>query len=882
MTWASGTERFEITGGVLTESAGEFRARVVTKLAHLGLDKNRCRTPLTQLLDPECPTSLSEAVDLSYLRPQDPRVNEGAPTPPPELWGGLVAVDLPAVAQLRWTGLETLLDARNEKMKPLVSESVRLGAEASLRNAWLDDLGHPTSPADRVKALTIEPDAEGAESVRFVILGDPGEGDKSQYAVVRPFLARHAVDGKPPYSFAFILSDVIYPAGDSKDYPRKFYGPYQRFDGPIYAVPGNHDWDDGSLTSFVTHFVTRSDGTRVNDAGEQVREQLRLIDRWWRVWRGGNPPDSTDELVRDALRARNARKIAVGRTPSYPKGQPGPYFRIRVGRVWLIGIDTGMTGTIDHAQAEWLLEVSSDSGPKVLLTGKPLLVDGHEFRSADIRWNAGAPGAAEFSSVADIVRKPDHRYIAAIGGDIHNYQRYMDEDIHYVVAGGSGAFLASTELIGVDEGTKAHEPVALYPTRGLSQVHFELGVANRILSTRLLSGLAGISAAILAVLFLLPRGGAPGLLPGLSALGAGALIMLTYLVVRRISTRTAARSALGLLLTIALVLAALWLHERSHISLRLLLSGLAVTVVIVAMERLYALSRNWESTAVVGGALIAAIALSLLLSTTLAEIDQHRGQFVAGYVGALVVLGMGAAGVARKTSGREGSTIRERRPYAATLIAGSIWLGLMLVLSAFGTLRTVSAVTVKQWAFILISGLAVIVFGWLAHPEPGKHRVVVITMGLVLIGGTLGLVLGWDWHGDLEQRDELRNGLIEAAGVVLAGFVASAAGLVYYAKRVLRPYAIPEDIAEKVEALDNGGAGNGDTDRHEFIGAILRATGSSDLLGPIFENEQPPMLKSFLEVEVSRTEVTFTAYRASGFEAEADAPPIVDQFMAEI
>ena len=51
----------------------------------------------------------------------------------------------------------------------------------------------------------------------------------------------------------------------------------------------------------------------------------------------------------------------------------------------------------------------------MLLTGKPIYVDGHH-----------RPGKIEDSAetVDGIVRDPAHGYVAAIGGDIHNYQRY--------------------------------------------------------------------------------------------------------------------------------------------------------------------------------------------------------------------------------------------------------------------------------------------------------------------------------------------------------------------------------------------------------------------------------------------------------------------------
>jgi hypothetical protein len=44
----------------------------------------------------------------------------------------------------------------------------------------------------------------------------------------------------------------------------------------------------------------------------------------------------------------------------------------------------------------------------------------------------------------------------------------------------------------------------------------------------------------------------------------------------------------------------------------------------------------------------------------------------------------------------------------------------------------------------------------------------------------------------------------------------------------------------------------------------------------MFESRDPPMLKSFLEVHVTEKDVTFAAYRASGYEREADEPVLLD------
>jgi hypothetical protein len=80
---------------------------------------------------------------------------------------------------------------------------------------------------------------------------------------------------------------------------------------------------------------------------------------------------------------------------------------------------------------------------KILLTGKPILVDG-DYHGGRI--------AGSSATVDTIVRDPEHGYVAAIGGDIHNYQRYPvtladGRTLQYIVAGGGGAFMHATHKI---------------------------------------------------------------------------------------------------------------------------------------------------------------------------------------------------------------------------------------------------------------------------------------------------------------------------------------------------------------------------------------------------------------------------------------------------
>jgi hypothetical protein len=749
--------------------------------------------------------------------------------PPAERWGEVPAVDLPPIESLRWTRLDTLFSARNERL-PLIRDWVRLLAERELREAWLEQLGRPRGAAARVEALTVEPELEpGREppaTIRFAVLGDPGEGDRSQYAVVRPFLALHR--RRPRYSFAFIVSDVIYPAGESADYHEKFYGPYNGFPAPIYAVPGNHDWDDGSLTGFMTHFAAAADGRRPNDALEPVHRALSLLGWRRRIWRGATPASSAQREVAHALAARDirARRVA-GREDvalRYPPAQPGSYFRVKVGRLWLIAIDSGMTGKLDEPQAEWLLAASREPGPKILLTGKPLAWDGR-LRGADIAWQVHSDTRER--SVREIVEDARHGYVAAIGGDIHNYQRYTRplEDgrtLQYLVAGGSGAFLASTELIEHESpGIRLEQ---LYPSRAVSRVHFERGVGERLIGSLLLPGLSTAVAVGMAALFGVTRGLDPTHHGGAWSRGVIGLLLgaaAAYLFVRIRRLKTGFRVPAGF-------------------------------VALFALPPLLGVALTWLGLVARGGT---------------AEV---------GYFASVVLFALLSVSFGRKLAVPNGATIHEQRPYAATVLAASGWTGALLALAAAGTVTTFSSLTGhRSWLFAL-SIVVVLAVGLLAHPRLGRHLWRVTALTVLLVGGAAGLILGWGWHDERAEWQALQLGLFEGGAALLAGWLATALALSLYALRLRGLHDDPVDIERRVAEAERKLADGRHRGRRELVATILRAVGAVDLLGPIFESSDPPMMKSFLDVAVTDDAVTITAYRASGFEVEADRPEAID------
>jgi hypothetical protein len=292
-------------------------------------------------------------------------------------------------------------------------------------------------------------DREEREQFSFLLVGDPGEADASQYAVVD---ALESAGDK--IAFVMIGSDVIYPAGDVNDYGNAFFLPYRHWveaGVPILAFPGNHDWYDG-LNGFMYTFCGAEalPPTAYRWTSYTIAERLAKA-----IWRSSSRPDR-----------RGLRELRDGdpnlhppRRPPRPV-QPGPYFMIDTEHLRIVAIDTGITGILDRDQGEWLRCVSQSPKPKLLLTGKPIYVN-NEYHAGRIEWTEDGMAGP---TVDDIVRDPRHNYVAAIGCDVHNYQRYCvrlrprdggppqnepedQRQIQYVVAGGSGAYLGATHKI---------------------------------------------------------------------------------------------------------------------------------------------------------------------------------------------------------------------------------------------------------------------------------------------------------------------------------------------------------------------------------------------------------------------------------------------------
>jgi hypothetical protein len=343
--------------------------------------------------------------------------------------------------QFSWISPRPLWASRNDKIARWFGDST-------------DDERHRWVEAQRRKGIdpsfTVTTYADKDE-VSFMVLGDPGEGDDSQYQVLRPLKARSAGT-----DFTYIVSDVIYPAGDVLDYFDRFYWPYRELPGPIFAIPGNHDWYDG-LHGFMTQLCGADPDLRPPVHASRNRWKRAFLDLTWR---------EPSEAMQDQLEEMRKHRPE-------PSGQPAPYFAIELKELVLVGIDTGIQSGIDAEQGEWLKQVSQLPKDKILLTGKPLVVDASRRR---------CPITGTEDTVNAIVENPAYRYVAVIGGDIHNFQRYPvrykdGRVVQHIVSGAAGAYTKAThkipkatlEACGCDEAD-----FRCYPRRGDSLAAYSI------------------------------------------------------------------------------------------------------------------------------------------------------------------------------------------------------------------------------------------------------------------------------------------------------------------------------------------------------------------------------------------------------------------------
>lgn len=96
-------------------------------------------------------------------------------------------------------------------------------------------------PATQMSAAVETRPSVAKDSVKFLVLGDAGTGDRAQNEVAAQAWKSHQVF---PYEFAIMLGDNLYGSERPRDFARKFELPYKPLldaNIPFYASLGNHD-----------------------------------------------------------------------------------------------------------------------------------------------------------------------------------------------------------------------------------------------------------------------------------------------------------------------------------------------------------------------------------------------------------------------------------------------------------------------------------------------------------------------------------------------------------------------------------------------------------------------------------------------------------------
>lgn len=254
-------------------------------------------------------------------------------------------------------------------------------------------------------------DAEQAGALAFHALGDTGgiHGAETQNAVAAAMQDQIAqADWRERPRFLFHLGDVVYLNGESSQYVAQFYEPYQYYDAPIFAIPGNHD----------------------GEVAANAREDM-------------NAETALHGFMQNFCSPTPKRFFKHRSTMT----QPYCYWRLEAPFVHVIGLYSNIDGQLDRRgeqrQQDWLIEqLKSAPADKWLVVAAH-----HPCFSLDQTHG----GYVEILSAMDAAflagdRAPD----LVLAGHVHSYQRFSRDFLGktppYIVAGAGGFANSSRSL----------------------------------------------------------------------------------------------------------------------------------------------------------------------------------------------------------------------------------------------------------------------------------------------------------------------------------------------------------------------------------------------------------------------------------------------------
>jgi hypothetical protein len=212
--------------------------------------------------------------------------------------------------------------------------------------------------------------------------------------------------------FFYHLGDVVYYNGELDKYYDQFYEPYDHYDAPIIAIPGNHDGDpvgpsQTSLEGWIAYFMTAS--------------------------------PHVDPVSKDA--------------PRVTLSLPNVYFTLECPLVTMVGLYTNVPehGSVESVQQQWLThEFATAPEDKALVVALH-----HPIYSFDDH-HSGSPAMADVvqHAINDSRRVPN----LVLAAHVHNFQRIEREIVSgevtpFIVAGNGGYYHLHNLSRGVQNGT---------------------------------------------------------------------------------------------------------------------------------------------------------------------------------------------------------------------------------------------------------------------------------------------------------------------------------------------------------------------------------------------------------------------------------------------
>ncbi len=271
----------------------------------------------------------------------------------------------------------------------------------------------PRPDGDLVKSLSgvlpnIQTAAAKNRALVFHALGDTGgiTGTETQDAVAAAMVKQlESEAGGIPPSFMYHLGDVVYFNGQSNLYTQQFYEPYQNYNAPIFAIPGNHDGDI-----------------------KVKKEDVELE----------GPDNDPNSLYGFMLNFCDATA-----TPQFKHrdsmDQPYCYWRLTAPYVHIVGLYSNVGGNLDDKgksdQYDWLVQQL-----KAVPADKWLIVAVHHPCYSLDATHGGYPDilATLDAACKKARRMPD----AVLSGHVHNMQMFSRKSgsrtIPYVICGNGG------------------------------------------------------------------------------------------------------------------------------------------------------------------------------------------------------------------------------------------------------------------------------------------------------------------------------------------------------------------------------------------------------------------------------------------------------------